>query len=140
GAYDNSSNKNTSVGYKAGYTSANGDGCTFLGYQAGPVLSGLTNTTGVGYDATPTASNQVRIGNTNVTSIGGQVGWTIFSDGRYKKNIKENVPGLAFINQLKPVTYSLDINGIREFKGESKKDVAEEKNENAVEENKIHTG
>ena len=26
-----------------------------------------------------------------------------------KKNIKENVPGLAFINKLKPVTYNLDL-------------------------------
>ena len=36
------------------------------------------------------ASNKIRIGNTYVTSIGGQVGWTIFSDSRVKKNIKEN--------------------------------------------------
>ncbi len=131
---------NTAIGYKAGYTVANGVACTFLGYQAGPTIAGLINATGIGYNVTPTASNQVRIGNASVTSIGGQVGWTIFSDGRYKKNIKENVPGLAFINQLKPVTYTLDINGIREFKGESKKDVAGEKNENALQEKMIHTG
>ncbi|HRI21377.1 MAG TPA: tail fiber domain-containing protein, partial [Panacibacter sp.] len=34
------------------------------------------------------------------------------SDGRYKKNIKSNVPGLDFINSLKPVTYTLDIDGL----------------------------
>jgi hypothetical protein len=34
------------------------------------------------------------------------------SDKRVKKNIKENVPGLAFINKLKPVTYNLDLNAI----------------------------
>jgi hypothetical protein len=33
----------------------------------------------------------------------------IFSDGRVKKNIQENVPGLAFINKLKPITYNLDL-------------------------------
>ena len=58
------------------------------------------------------ASNKVVIGNTAVTSIGGYADWTNFSDGRYKRNVKENVPGLAFINKLKPVTYTLDINAI----------------------------
>jgi hypothetical protein len=52
------------------------------------------------------------VGNTAVTSIGGQVNWTAFSDGRFKKNIKEEVPGLQFINQLRPVTYTLDVEGI----------------------------
>ena len=37
-----------------------------------------------------------------------------------KKNIKEDVPGLEFINQLRPVTYTLDVNGIRTFLEEDK--------------------
>lgn len=61
------------------------------------------------------ASNKVRIGSTAVTSIGGQVGWTTFSDGRYKKNIKENVQGLAFINSLRPVTYTVDIQSLNNY-------------------------
>ena len=32
-----------------------------------------------------TAPIKCVLGNTAVTSIGGQVGWTIFSDGRFKK-------------------------------------------------------
>jgi hypothetical protein len=56
----------------------------------------------------------VRIGNSNVTSIGGQVGWSNFSDGRYKKNIKDDVQGLSFINSLRPITYTVDINGLSE--------------------------
>jgi hypothetical protein len=63
----------------------------------------------------------VQVGNTNVTSIGGPVGWTTFSDGRYKKNIKENVPGLAFINSLRPITYTLDVNGLNNFYNKSRK-------------------
>ena len=55
------------------------------------------------------ASNRVRIGNGSVTSIGGAVGWTNFSDERIKTNIKQDVPGLAFINLLKPVTYNFDL-------------------------------
>jgi hypothetical protein len=54
----------------------------------------------------------VRVGNTFVKSIGGQVGWSTFSDGRYKKNIKEDVKGLSFINTLRPITYTIDINGL----------------------------
>jgi len=62
-----------------------------------------------------TASNQVRIGNSSVTSIGGYAGWTNLSDARFKKNVRENVPGLDFILKLKPVTYSLDVEKLNEF-------------------------
>ncbi|HTE29485.1 MAG TPA: tail fiber domain-containing protein, partial [Chryseolinea sp.] len=80
-----------------------------------PSATNLTNTTALGYNATPTASNQVRIGNTNVTSIGGKVSWSTFSDGRFKKDVKEDVSGLEFINQLRPVSYTLDENAIDKF-------------------------
>jgi hypothetical protein len=65
----------------------------------------LSNVFTIGNNATVTASNQVIIDNTSVTSIGGQVGWSQFSDERVKSDIKENVPGLAFIEALRPVTY-----------------------------------
>jgi hypothetical protein len=54
----------------------------------------------------------VRIGNTSITSIGGQVSWSTLSDGRFKKNVSEDVKGLDFITQLRPVTYQLDIDKI----------------------------
>jgi hypothetical protein len=141
GYYENTS-ENTEVGYSAGW-SANGYGCTYVGYAAGPTIPGLYNTTGIGFDVTPMASNQVLIGNGDVTSIGGQVGWTTFSDGRYKKNIKENVPGLAFINQLKPVTYTVDITDFARSKGENKKAISgnsKNTNDNSLQEKIIHTG
>ncbi|MFL5788423.1 MAG: tail fiber domain-containing protein [Flavisolibacter sp.] len=103
--YDISSSSNTAIGWSSGMNIA-GNG-TFLGSQSGSAV-GLVNVTAVGYGATATANNQVRVGNTSVTSIGGQVGWTTFSDGRFKKNIKEDVPGLDFINQLRPITYTVD--------------------------------
>jgi hypothetical protein len=59
-----------------------------------------------------TSSNQVRIGNSSVTSIGGYAAWTNFSDKRAKKNIRPDVPGLAFINRLQPVTFNLDLDAI----------------------------
>jgi hypothetical protein len=66
----------------------------------------------LGYFASSTASNQVRIGNSSVTSIGGYANWSNISDGRVKKNIKKDVPGLAFITKLTPVTYNLDLNAV----------------------------
>ena len=87
---------------------ASGSHNSGLGYRAGPATDAhLENTTAIGYLAVPTASNQVRIGNTSVTSIGGQVEWTAFSDGRFKKDIKEDVSGLEFIKELRPVSYTV---------------------------------
>jgi hypothetical protein len=69
----------------------------------------------LGYSVSVTADNQVRIGNASVTSIGGQVGWSTLSDGRFKRNVREDVPGLDFIRQLRPVTYELDRGAISAF-------------------------
>jgi trimeric autotransporter adhesin len=92
-----------------------GSNNTGLGYNAGPTTADLTNTTAIGNFAVPTASNQVRIGNSAVTSIGGQVSWSTFSDGRFKKDIKEDVSGLGFIKQLRPVSYTVDKNEVDKF-------------------------
>jgi len=67
----------------------------------------------IGKGAICAQSSQCVIGNTSTISIGGYVGWTTFpSDARVKKNLKENVPGLDFINKLKPLTYNLDLDAI----------------------------
>jgi hypothetical protein len=71
----------------------------------------------LGIDATATGDNMVRIGNVFVTSIGGYQGWTNFSDGRFKQNIKEDVSGLNFIMKLKPVTYTLDVEDLNKAIG-----------------------
>ena len=36
--------------------------------------------------------------------------------GRIKKNIRAEVPGLAFINLLQPVTYNLDLDAYDEIR------------------------
>lgn len=102
-------NSNTAVGYKSLLTNTTGSFNTALGANANVTQSGLTNATAIGYNAKANASNKVRIGNTSVTSIGGQVNWTTYSDERVKRNIQENVPGLAFIQVLRPVTYRYNI-------------------------------
>ena len=88
---------------------------TGLGYNAGPAMGDLVNTTAIGYLAAPTASNQVRVGNSGVTSIGGQVSWTTFSDGRFKKDVKEDVSGLDFIKNLRPVSYVVEKSALNKF-------------------------
>jgi len=52
------------------------------------------------------------LGNISVTSVWAAGPHVIYSDGRFKTNIKDDVPGLAFINELKPVTYRYNIKGL----------------------------
>ncbi|HVX25716.1 MAG TPA: tail fiber domain-containing protein [Parafilimonas sp.] len=100
---------NTAIGQAALFNNTTGINNTAVGNAAGTSAANLSNTTALGNGATTTANNQVRVGNASVTSIGGQVGWSNLSDARIKNNIKENVPGLAFINLLRPVTYHFNM-------------------------------
>lgn len=108
---------NVAVGYASLKTNTTGSYHTSVGRNTGPNGTNYVNTTCIGIDATATASNQVRIGNTFVTSIGGQVGWSTLSDGRYKQDVAENVPGLDFITRLRPVTYRVDNLALRKAYG-----------------------
>lgn len=101
---------NTALGINAGYSVTSGSDNTFLGDLTNCGLQGtLNNSTAIGSGATVTSSNTVRVGDNYITSVGGFVDWTNISDGRVKKNIKQNVPGLSFINKLNPITYNLDL-------------------------------
>ena len=106
---------NVAVGYFALDNNTTGSRNTVIGSSADVSLTNLSNATAIGYNAIVPGSNRVRIGNTAIVSIGGQVGWTTFSDGRYKKDVKEDVPGLAFINSLRPVSYTVNVKGLNEF-------------------------
>lgn len=112
---------NTAYGWQALFVNATGSNNTAMGYKADVTRDSLKNATAIGYNAKVNASNRVRIGNTAVTSIGGQVGWTTFSDGRYKKDIKENIPGLSFINKLRPISYKVNLQGLNAFYEKGKK-------------------
>lgn len=106
--------ENTAVGGFALYGNTSRNRRTAIGYSANSTGNNGNNT-GIGNDADCTAAHQVRIGNEDVTSIGGYANWTNISDGNFKKNVKENVPGLDFIQALRPVTYQLDINLVQGF-------------------------
>ena len=71
------------------------------------IVSG-TNSVGIGNAITVASDNDVFFGNSLTANIGGTVNWTATSDGRFKNNVQENVPGLNFIDQLRPVTYNFD--------------------------------
>lgn len=49
------------------------------------------------------------------TIVEGPVGYTTYSDSRFKTNVTENVKGLEFINKLRPVTYKMDTKALDDF-------------------------
>ncbi len=113
----NSGFRNTSLGSNSLATNTTGSYNTAVGYNTGPNATNLDNTTCIGIDATATGTDMVRIGNIFVNSIGGYVNWTNISDSRFKENVKEDIPGLAFIKQLRPVSYQLNREKIHAFTG-----------------------
>ena len=132
--------QNTGVGYEAGQANQTGINNTSVG-----AVSGYTNSTDnsmcLGYLAGNTygASNTVTCGNSSISFMVAQVPWSNFSDRRIKDNIKENVPGLVFINKLKPVTYHLNIHREDEMLYKGKKPAGEWRGKYDIEK-KLMTG
>lgn len=135
----NATQDNVAVGYNAmGATGATITGCvavgvnalisannnttrnTAIGFNAGSNITSGNRNIIIGADAqAPVAGNsdQVRIGGTNITYAGIQVGWDVTSDKRWKNNINDSVLGLDFIQTLRPVSYvrNNDVNARIEF-------------------------
>lgn len=109
---------NTAVGYRSSNNNPTGSYNTCIGYNSGSTAQvNFDNTTCIGTDAQATATDMVRIGNVYVNSIGGYANWTNISDGRFKTEVKENVPGIEFISMLRPVSYRLDREQINRYLG-----------------------
>ncbi len=98
------------VGEDAGFSNLTGYGITIIGANANVVTDGYVDATAIGYQAYVDASYHVRIGDSNVTQIGGQVAWSNLSDARAKKDIRPLDLGLDFVMALRPVSFQL-ING-----------------------------
>jgi hypothetical protein len=111
GYFNDLGSYNTFIGNFAGEANTSGNYNTFLGFEADASSGNLTNASALGYGAVVNSSNSVIIGNTSVTSIGGQVSWSTFSDKRLKKNIRPNELGLNFISRLEPVYYNYKAEG-----------------------------
>lgn len=113
--YSNTSgNYNTAVGYSAGYSNTGSEN-TFLGYNAGYgcVSNNIQNDAFVGYNSGPSVPmpNTIYLGNTSTSAIEAyaSISLTSWSDRRVKDSVKANVPGLAFINKLRPITFHYNV-------------------------------
>jgi hypothetical protein len=114
-------NYNTAHGTFSLYSSQTGSNNTAVGYKAFYSGAAFSNSMALGANATSiSASNQVQIGNSSVDGVNAQVGITVFSDARVKNNIRENVPGISFIEKLRPVSYFYDIDKEDEITGSAK--------------------
>ena len=103
--------ENVAIGYWAGYSNKYGNNNIHIGYKADFVVDSTYETMALGYMAggVVNAGGRIEIGNPSVSWIGGEVTWSTISDGRFKKNLREDVHGLDFIKRLHPVTYHWDI-------------------------------
>ncbi|MCB0482812.1 MAG: tail fiber domain-containing protein, partial [Flavobacteriales bacterium] len=106
---------NSALGRGALYANTTGYSNTAVGYYAFGSGSSYSNSSAFGNGTVISSSNQVRLGNSSVSSIGGYTNWTNVSDARFKKNVQEKVVGLDFVLALRPVTYNLDMSAIAEF-------------------------
>lgn len=107
---------NTSLGHGTLNLNKTGSGNTAVGFYAGVSVDGLNNATAIGNGANVTASNVIQLGNTAVTMVTSSGTFTTVSDERFKYDVQQNVPGLAFISKLKPVTYRFDDKKLDAFK------------------------
>lgn len=137
--HNSNGNNNTAIGWRAGFqTGSNNTAIGFMaGYAAGTnntaigasadFAANVTDATAIGYgsranginataigNGAVAAANTIRLGNTAVTSIGGQVAWSTLSDSRIKKNIVNSNYGLATVLKLRPVEYNLTSNDLKQ--------------------------
>ena len=104
-----SGGSNTAVGYQAGDSLTTGGENTIVGYACDVASNDNTNNVIIGNNLTATdKDNAVFIGNdTNhiENDFNADATWNYSSDKRQKKDIKDDILGLDFINDLRPVTY-----------------------------------
>lgn len=98
---------NTALGSNAMYAGYGGSGYdnTVVGGSSWFQANNVHNSTLLGANIRLSASNTVRIGNTAITRIEGQVGFSATSDARQKKDVIDYTHGLDFITKLRPVEF-----------------------------------
>ncbi|HRZ21312.1 MAG TPA: tail fiber domain-containing protein, partial [Bacteroidales bacterium] len=117
---------NTACGGWALYTNSSGGNNTAVGWGADVTADGFYNATAIGFNVKADASNQVRLGNDDVTALfckgaymgtvggsdqrelyvdnNGKIGY-LTSSARYKENI-ENMESVDWLYTLRPVNFN----------------------------------
>jgi hypothetical protein len=98
-----SGNANSAFGVSALQSNSSGSNNTAVGAFADVAAGNLTNATAIGTSAIVDASNKIRLGNTQVTVIEGQVPLTFTSDETKKENFRA-VDGEAILAKLRKFT------------------------------------
>src|SRR5262249_2773238 len=80
--------QNTASGFGALLTNTTGNQNTAVGYRADVDVGNLTNATAIGANAVAVISNEIRLGDSHVTLIDGQVPYTFISDATKKENFR----------------------------------------------------
>ncbi len=109
--------ENTCLGNYAGFGLTSGSSNVILGYDCAHNLSSGSNNIMIGNDAGTTGSpggnigtgsNNLHLGDENISSCQIQTDWTVASDQRDKTDFTALDIGLDFVNDLKPYTYKWD--------------------------------
>ncbi len=99
--YNNTTgDNNTAIGHNALLHNTTGINNTAIGADADVSTGNLINATAIGFGAIVNASNKIRLGNTDVTVIEGQVGFTASSDKTKKENFQP-VDGEAVLGKIR---------------------------------------
>jgi hypothetical protein len=80
---------NTASGYRALSGDTTGNNNTAIGFQTNVSAGNLHNATAIGANAVVDASNKIRLGDSWVTVIEGQVAYTFTSDKNQKENFQQ---------------------------------------------------
>lgn len=100
-------NCNTALGEYALSYNTTGSSNTAVGCQALKTNTNYSNCTGLGANSAVTASNQVQLGDNNVT-VYAQTAVQTRSDARDKVEIQDTVLGLDFIKKLTPRQFKMN--------------------------------
>jgi hypothetical protein len=92
--------QNTAIGFDTLDVNTTGKNNTAIGFGANVSAGDLTNATAIGFGAIVNASNKIRLGDTDVTVIEGQVMLTASSDKTKKENF-EPVDGEAVLGKIR---------------------------------------
>lgn len=98
--YQTRNSYNTACGSASLASNRSGTMNTALGAWADVTDTNFTNATAIGYEAQVNASNKIRLGNSSVTVIEGQVAYTFTSDRNSKENFLP-VDGNAVLSNIR---------------------------------------